>query len=66
MMDSSLEQARDILAGAGVPARVERAGHARDVLVIHAPPSALTTLHSASAALRAVGFRYVTIDVTDA
>ncbi|MGH7445289.1 MAG: hypothetical protein ACREKM_10445 [Longimicrobiales bacterium] len=65
-MDASLARARDVIAGTGVRARIERAGHARDVLVVHAPPSALPTLHAASAALRALGFRYVTIDVTDA
>lgn len=64
--DASLVRARDVLADAGVCARVERAGHARDVLVVHAPPSALATLHAASAALRALGFRYVTIDIADA
>lgn len=64
--DTTLTGARDMLAAAGVGARVERAGHAHDVLVVHAQPSTLTALHDASHALRALGFRYVTIDITDA
>lgn len=59
-----LRQAEALLAAAGIPAPVSLAGHAQDVLVVHAAASTLPDVHALSSSLRALGFRYVTIDIT--
>lgn len=64
MAADMLAQAEELLASVGVRAPVSLAGHARDVLVVHASPSALANVHAVSSRLRALGYRYVTLDIT--
>ncbi len=66
MSDRRLAQARRLLAEAGIRAQVESAGHAGDILVVHAPVDSIGVLHALSEAVRAIGFRYVTIEPASA
>jgi hypothetical protein len=60
---AQLQAAQRLLAGAGVAAQVDVAGHAGDVLVVHASPADLARLRPLTDRLRALGFRYVTVDL---
>ncbi len=61
--DVSLARARALLVAQGVDATVDCAGHAHDVLVVHAPPDRLEAVRACAPRLRALGFRYVTIEI---
>lgn len=63
MSTAQLHAAQRLLAGAGVSAQVGVAGHASDVLVVHASPADLPRLRPLTDRLRALGFRYVTVDL---
>ena len=63
MSTAQLQAAQRLLAGAGLGAQVEIAGHASDVLVVHAAPADVARLRPLTDRLRALGFRYVTVDL---
>jgi len=48
----------------GITAAVHRAGHAGDVIAIAAPADRLADVQRLSADIRALGFRYVTLELT--
>jgi hypothetical protein len=59
-----LEQARRMLESAGVAgATVEAAGHESDIAAIVAPVTQLPRLQELAPALKALGFRYVALDL---
>ncbi len=61
--DAALVAARAVLAAQGLDVDVDRAGHARDVLVVHVPPDRLDAVRACAPELRALAFRYVTIEI---
>lgn len=64
---ASLSAARELLRREGLDAETSVAGHARDVLVVHARITDLARVRALSGGLKTLGFRYVTIDLaTDA
>jgi len=65
--DARLAPARSLLRAAGFPqADVETAGHDRAIAVITCLPLAVVPALAAIAPrLKALGFRYVTIDITE-
>jgi hypothetical protein len=60
---ASLSAACALLRRAGLDAAASVAGHARDVLVVHARVADLARVRAVSAELKTLGFRYVTIDL---
>lgn len=60
-------QVRAVLDAAGLPdAQVLTAGHDRSIAVIgNVPPDRLAEVSALAPAIRAAGFRYVTLDITD-
>lgn len=60
---ASLSAARELLRREGLDAAASVAGHARDVLVVHARIADLGRVRALSAGLKSLGFRYVTIDL---
>lgn len=56
--------AERLLAEHGLAASVGSAGHAGDIAVVGVGPESLADLASQSAAIRALGYRYVAIDIT--
>jgi hypothetical protein len=65
MHDERITRLHALIENAGLaPAAVSVAGHARDIAVIasHVPPSRVKPL---ATEIRALGFRYVTVELTD-
>ena len=60
---ASLAAARELLRREGLDTATSVAGHARDVLVVHARIADLGRVRAVSSGLKALGFRYVTIDL---
>ena len=60
---ASLAAARERLRREGLDTATSVAGHARDVLVVHARIADLGRVRAVSSGLKALGFRYVTIDL---
>ncbi len=62
--DPRLERTRALLAASDVAfARVRAAGHTREILVVEGDPSSADELARLAPAIRALGFRYVTVDL---
>jgi hypothetical protein len=65
--DPRLAAAAAILAGAGVPgARVRAAGHQAEVAAVAAPPALLQRVAAAAPRIKALGFRYVALELAPA
>ena len=65
-MSAALErtaEAARLLAAAGIEARVTSAGAAGEIAAIHASPDLLAAVAEHAAALRALGFRYVALEL---
>ncbi|HSM37357.1 MAG TPA: hypothetical protein VK837_13230 [Longimicrobiales bacterium] len=63
-LDQALEHAEAILRAAGVDARrVTRAGADGDVLAVAANPAELAGIRGCAEALRALGFRFVALEL---
>jgi hypothetical protein len=58
-----IRAARTVLRDAGLEGTVEIAGHGRDVAVVHADETDPLRLAALAPAIKAAGFRYVTIDL---
>lgn len=61
--DDRLERARDLLARAGVHAELSVAGTEAEIIVIRTGPDMRAVLARFAPEIRALGFRYVTIEV---
>jgi len=65
--DPRISAAGDVLRRAGIAGfHVDVAGHARDIAVLHAPPDALARLADLAPEIKALGFRYVAVDLAPA
>lgn len=64
MPDPGIAAVAQLLSAHGVHADVTLAGHARDVVAISAPPDCFAQVRALSGAIRALGFRYVTLEMT--
>ena len=66
--ESGTDRARALLRAAGFSrAEVQAAGHDGTIAVISGlPPEAVSALAPHAAAIKALGFRYVTLDITGA
>lgn len=61
--DARVLAAEAILAREGLPARVSATGHAGDVAAVTVPAAHLARLAELAPELKALGFRYVAIDL---
>lgn len=61
--DTRIGAAEAILAREGLPGKVSVAGHAGDVAAVIVPPEHLARLAELAPELKALGFRYVAIDL---
>jgi hypothetical protein len=62
--DIRLEHAARLVAAEGIAfAGLRVAGHAQDIIVIESDPAAAARLRAVAPALKALGFRYVTVDL---
>ena len=59
-------QAKRVLAAIGVDARVSAAGHEKEIAALRADVGALGAIAAQAPALRALGFRYVAIEIGSA
>jgi hypothetical protein len=61
--DERLDRVRTLLAREGMQVEVSVAGAGSDIVAIRARPGARAALAALAPEIRALGFRYVTIDV---
>lgn len=62
-MDARLRRARALLERAGIAATIEAVGHEGDIAAVRAPASSLVALRELAPDLRALGYRYVAVDL---
>lgn len=56
-------EAESILASAGIDARVTHAGHQKEVAAVRVPVGRLADVAEQAVAIRALGFRYVALEI---
>jgi hypothetical protein len=63
--DPRIEAVVAILAREGIEGRIAVAGHARDVAAITAAPAQLARLTGVAPEIKALGFRYVALELPE-
>ncbi len=63
-MPGRLQRAAALLTGEGIAGDVSVAGHEEDVLVVAVPAVARSRLEGLAPRLKAIGFRYITLELS--